>query len=138
MRISTKIDYACRALLELSLNWPRKEPVSVSTIARKQHIPLKYLEQILLQLKSIGFVESIRGKAGGYRLSLSPAQISLGELMRKIGGPILSLTHNSRDKNSVFISIWRETEKNIAELLDNLDFEKIAQRVKGSPLVYQI
>lgn len=112
--------------------------MSVSTIARKQHIPLKYLEQILLQLKSIGFVESIRGKAGGYRLSLSPAQISLGELMRKIGGPILSLTHNSRDKNSVFISIWRETEKNIAELLDNLDFEKIAQRVKGSPLVYQI
>ena len=53
MRVSAKCDYACKALLELALHWPNKEPVQIHEISEKQDIPIKYLVQILIQLKRI-------------------------------------------------------------------------------------
>lgn len=142
MRISAEIDYACRALLELALNWPARMLIQVSAIARRQDIPLKYLEQILIQLKSVNLVESVRGKEGGYRLTKSPHQISLGEVVRKIGGPLLempeSATKNKRE--SVFTAIWKEAEESMVGVLDKVNFEEIANKAKTreGAVVYQI
>ncbi|MGB3241335.1 MAG: Rrf2 family transcriptional regulator, partial [Candidatus Omnitrophota bacterium] len=62
MRISARCDYACRALLELSLHWPNEAPVHIQQISENQKIPERYLVQILIQLKRLGLVTSSRGK----------------------------------------------------------------------------
>ena len=140
MRISAESDYACRALLELALNWPGRKLVQVSAIAKRQGIPIKYLEQILIQLKSIGIVESVRGKQGGYRLAKAPREISLGEVMRKMKGPLLQLADTAAHKRSVFTAIWKEVEGSIVKVLDKVNFEDIANKAKSteSAMIYQI
>jgi len=72
MRISAKCDYACRALVELSFHWPKKIPLRIQQMSEKQEIPERFLVQILLQLKRLGFVTSSRGKNGGYNLAKAP------------------------------------------------------------------
>ncbi len=140
MKISAESDYACRALLELALNWPGRKLVQISVIAKKQNIPIKYLEQILLELKNIGMVESARGKQGGYRLVKEPRKISLGEVMRNTRGPLLQIADSAEKRESVFTPIWNETEEAIAKVLDKINFEDIANKAKSTEgaMVYQI
>ncbi|MBA2124050.1 hypothetical protein B9J78_03845 [bacterium Unc6] len=140
MRISAESDYACKALLELALYWPNREPVRISTIAKKQNIPIKYLEQILIQLKNARLVESVRGKQGGYRLAKAPREISLGEMMRKVKGPLLQLADTATQKKSVFTAIWKEVEDSIVKVLDKVNFEDIANKTRSreGAMIYQI
>lgn len=140
MRISARCDYACKALLELSLHWPSKEPIQSHRISDKQNIPTKYLVQILIQLKRMGLVESIRGKQGGYILTESPGKISLGKVMKEIGGPLLPMATTVAEKESVFKTIWEELEETISGVLDKITFEDIANKVKelDEAIVYQI
>jgi Rrf2 family protein len=84
MKLFAKTEYACIAVLELALKYSQKEPVRIHDIADLHGIPPRFLVQILLQLKSAGFVASIRGAAGGYRLAKPPEKISLGEVMTTI------------------------------------------------------
>lgn len=89
--ISQKAKYALRALVALA----RQEPgtsLLISEIAESQNIPKKFLEQILLDLKHHGIVMSRRGKAGGYLLLKLPSDITFGEILRIIDGPIAPLT----------------------------------------------
>ena len=82
MRISTRGDYACRALLSLALHADEGGPTSVRDIADRTALPQPYLEQILLALKGAGLVRSKRGVGGGYVLARPPAEIKLSEMMR--------------------------------------------------------
>ncbi len=140
MRISARCDYACKALLELALNWPSKEPIHVRVISIKQDIPMKYLVQILIQLKRYGLADSIRGKAGGYILARPPRSISLGEVMRQIGGPLLPVSGSTAKNGSVFAAVWDEVEGAMAEILDKITFEDIAKKVVtlDKAVTYQI
>lgn len=140
MRISARCDYACRALLELALHWPKKEPLQIQDIAEMQDIPVRYLVQILIQLKRLGLATSIRGKQGGYNLAKAPSQISLGEVMREIGGPLLPVANLRSKKESVFFTIWDEVEGAMARILDKITFEDICNKAKGmdKAVVYQI
>lgn len=140
MRVSARCDYACKALLELVLHWPKKEPLQTHTISKNQGIPMKYLPQILIQLKRIGLVDSIRGKEGGYILSKPPNKISLGEVMREIGGPLLPVVNTAAKKDSVFATIWEKTEEAMAKVLDKVTFDDISKKAKAmeGAVVYQI
>lgn len=140
MRISARCDYACRALLELALNWPNKGSLTIHTISEKQRIPMKYLVHILIQLKRMGLVESLRGKQGGYRLVKPPNKISLGEVIREVGGPLLPVANSATKEESVFATIWREVEGAMAKVIDRITFEDIANKEKGmkGTIVYQI
>ena len=140
MRISARCDYACKALLELALHWPSKEPVQLHTISSHQGIPMKYLVQILIQLKRMDIVNSIRGKQGGYILSKLPSKISLGDVIRKTGGPFLSLASSAVKKDLIFAAIWKEVENAIAKVLDKITFEDITNRARGmdGAAIYQI
>lgn len=131
MRISARCDYACRALLELTLHWPKKEPLQIQTISEKQNIPMRYLVQILLQLKRAGLVTSIRGKEGGYNIAKSPSKIKLGEVMREIGGALLPRAESAETKKSVFTEIWNEVETTMTKVLDGISFEDIAKKEEG-------
>jgi Rrf2 family protein len=129
MRISAKIDYACKAILELAINWPNDEPVQLKVISKNQDIPMRYLVQILIQLKGMGLVDSIRGKEGGYNLTKAPAEITLGEVIRGIGGPLLPVANTIKKRESVFERIWDEVEGAIGMVLDKVTFEDICKKV---------
>jgi Rrf2 family protein len=85
--ISQKTRYALRALLYL-VELGKGSPVQLATIAETQQVPRKYLELIMLDLKRAGIVTSVRGPAGGYRLARTPEEISFGEVIRVLDGPI--------------------------------------------------
>lgn len=140
MRISARCDYACKAILELAIHWPNKKPLQVQVIAKRQKIPVRYLIQILLQLKRMGTVTSSRGKEGGYNLAQPPAKISLGEVMRKLGGPLLPAANSAAKKGSVFAAIWKEVEYSMAKVLDKVTFEDIVHKANGTKgaVIYQI
>jgi Rrf2 family protein len=93
--ISQKAKYALRALLELA-KADQGQAVLISGIAEKQRIPKKFLEQILLDLKNQGLLQSRRGKNGGYTLLKSPNDITFGQVMRIIDGPMAPLPCLSR------------------------------------------
>ncbi len=90
--MSKRCKYALKALARLGKEFG-KDPGSVATpeIARCENIPKKFLEQILLELKKGGFVESRAGATGGYFLLKNPAEISIKEILRLIDGPIALL-----------------------------------------------
>ena len=89
MKISKRGEYALRALIDLGiaseLGWPM---LQVSELASKEKLPIKFLEQIFTQLKRAGYVESRRGKYGGYSLARPMRQIKFGEVIRLIDGPL--------------------------------------------------
>jgi Rrf2 family protein len=89
MRVSAKVDYALRACAELAA--ADEGPVKGDRLSQAQEIPLKFLENILLDLKHAGLVQSQRGADGGYWLSLPPEEISLAEVIRAVEGPIANV-----------------------------------------------
>src|SRR3954452_3987868 len=86
MRISAKVDYAVRAALELAA--AGGEPIKGEAIADAQDIPLKFLENILGELKHTGIVASRRGAQGGYWLAKAPEKVSLADIVRAVEGPL--------------------------------------------------
>ncbi len=139
MRRSARIDYACKALLELSLYWPGKDPVQISTIAKNQHIPMKFLTQILLNLKQAGYVQSIRGKKGGYILAKSPRKIQLNELIENLGGAIADNEQNGHG-NGIMDLIWGEIDAAVVKAMEEINFEIICdrKRLQDKAFVFQI
>ena len=89
MRVSAKVDYAIRACAELAA--AGDGPVKGERIAQAQEIPLKFLENILLDLKHAGLVQSQRGAEGGYWLARRPEEIPLAEIIRAVEGPIANV-----------------------------------------------
>ena len=87
MKLSKKSEYALRALLELTLVHG-KATLQRHEIAARQHIPVEFLEQILLALKRAGLLSSRRGMRGGYGLIKSPEEVTLGQVIRVLDGPL--------------------------------------------------
>ena len=90
MRVSAKVDYAVRAGAELAAA-AGSGPVKGDTIAQSQGIPLKFLENILIDLKHAGLVQSQRGADGGYWLAKAPEEISVADVIRAVEGPIANV-----------------------------------------------
>ena len=91
MRVSAKTDYAIRAALELAAA-PDEKPVKGERIATAQAIPLRFLENILMQLRHAGLVESRRGADGGYRLARPAGEVKLADVIRAIDGPLAGVS----------------------------------------------
>jgi Rrf2 family protein len=126
MHITYKGDYALKAILGLALHYDRGV-VTIHDLAKRTDAPIKFLEQVLLDLKKGGFVESRRGKVGGYFLARSPAQIKLGDIVRFIDGPIEPLACVEQGYSGcndiykcVFRKIWREIAGCTSDIIDNI------------------
>jgi Rrf2 family protein len=91
VRVSAKTDYAIRAALELAAAEDGK-PLKGERIATAQAIPLRFLENILMQLRHAGLVDSRRGAEGGYRLARPAAEVSLADVIRAIDGPLAGVS----------------------------------------------
>ena len=123
MNIPVKGEYALKALLELSLHWPKEEPLGVSAIALRQGIPLKFLTQILLNLKSLGLVRSVRGKQGGYVLRKSPAKISLADVLNQY----ISISPKRRSA-SVITNVLGGVDDVVLKHLSQITFDKLLKQ----------
>ncbi|HEY5368287.1 MAG TPA: Rrf2 family transcriptional regulator [Hanamia sp.] len=88
--LSKKTQYAFKALEYLATQYG-KGPVKIADISKNQKIPLKFLENILVELKNAGMLESKKGKGGGYILRIAPKNINLANVIRIINGPIALL-----------------------------------------------
>jgi Rrf2 family protein len=103
VRVSAKTDYALRAALELA-SAPDAKPVKGERIATAQAIPLRFLENILMQLRHAGLVESRRGADGGYRLARPPADVTLADVIRAIDGPLAGVS-GARPETLDFVGV---------------------------------
>lgn len=145
MKITYRGDYALKALLDLAINYGTL--VTIHELAARTQTPIKFLEQVLLDLKRGGFVESRRGKIGGYLLARQPSQIRIGEVVRFIEGPLEPIScleeHYSGCSDiykCVFRRIWQEVSRATSEIVDNITFQDLANQAQVSTqsLVYQI
>ncbi len=132
--VSQKCQYALRALFELARRY-ETGPAKISDIAQSQAIPIRFLEVILNQLKQGGFAESRRGKEGGYSLSRPPAEITMGEVIRFIEGPIAPVecvNGNAWEKcplfqECIFLPIWLQAQKALADIYDGYTFYDLVE-----------
>lgn len=137
MKISFKGDYALKVILDLADNYPNRM-IHSEDIARRQNIPQKFLEQILLELKRGGFVQSKKGPGGGYSLSRYPKEISLGSVIRFIDGsvfPISCVDPSAKQpcdtlSSCVFSPIWKQVGSGISKIIDNIDFQQLKENLK--------
>ena len=129
MKITRKGEYACLALVDLSENY-NKGLVTTADISKRKKIPKKYLEQILLLLKTGGYLRSMRGLKGGYMLSKPPGDISVAEILRLIDGPLAPVGSVSKyfyestpiESNKELMNLFREVRKCIVNKLERTTF----------------
>ncbi len=145
MRITAKSDYAILALFHLAMDKANR-PVQSRTIAARQQIPHRFLEQILLNLKKAGLVRSVRGAKGGYQLAVSPAEINLKDAIEAVEGSIHLLGNRENGVMAVesdrkFLqSVWVEIERSFLEELSSITLEDIVtrQQQQRDVLMYHI
>lgn len=142
MKITYKGDYALKALLQLALRYSEGGVLSINEIAKFGDMPVKFLEQILLILRKGGFVKAKRGVQGGFSLARHPKDITVGEIIRFIEGPIEPISCVEEDhykgcediSRCIFRGVWREVSHAISIVIDTLTFEELVMRHKEKNL----
>ncbi len=141
MRVSTRGDYACRALLSLALHAEDIGPQSVRDIAARTGLPQPYLEQILLALKGAGLVRSKRGVGGGYVLAREPESITLAQIVSAVDGPIVLGDFGEPHKDGacdhegqcVLLSVWDNVGGHMKAHLQSFSLAEMVRRARGIP-----
>ena len=126
MRIAQKTYYALRALLELARQ-NGKGPLSIAAIGQSEGIPPQFLQVIMRELRQGGFVESRRGKDGGYILNRSPKDLCMGEVIRFLEGDVAPVDLHS-DRHPVFHQTWLLVQDTVNELYDSICFQELVDR----------
>ncbi len=142
MRVSAKAEYACVAMLELAAHHGKAQPVRVKTIADAHGIPLRFLVQILLQLKGAGLVASSRGAAGGYHLARAPEEISLADVINvidrapaRLDASVLSPSPAVR----AIRAVWHEVQVEEQRILEEVTLAGLVRMTQQTgALSYQI
>jgi len=135
MKVSTRGDYAARALLSLTLHGTDR-PTSVKEIAERTRLPQPYLEQILLLVKGAGLVRSKRGVGGGYVLARPPADITVADILDAVEGPQLPVEepHDHCEGHCVLQEVWACMAEENRRLLGAYSLEDLAARARvGHP-----
>ncbi len=139
MKVSTRGDYAARALVSLSLHADDSGPTSVRDIAERTGLPQPYLEQILLALKGAGLVRSKRGVGGGYVLARPAEEITLADIVSAVDGPIVvgdfGLPHQDgacdHEGQCVLLAVWGGISSLMRAHLDSFTLADIAGMSRG-------
>ncbi|MGH9093377.1 MAG: RrF2 family transcriptional regulator [Acidimicrobiales bacterium] len=139
MKVSTRGDYASRALLSLALHGAQTTPTSVRDIAERTGLPQPYLEQILLALKGAGLVRSKRGVGGGYVLARGPEEITLAQVVSAVDGPIVAGDFGEphadgacdHEGQCVLLAVWAEVGQTMRHHLDSFTLADMVDRARG-------
>jgi len=134
MKISTRGRYALRLMVDLAAS-PRDEFVTIKSIAARQEISEKYLEQIITVLSRAGFVKSARGAQGGYKLSRPAGEYTVGMILRAIEGSLVPVKCMEDEPNQcprssfcVTLDVWKKIDEAIRSVVDNITLEELAQK----------
>ena len=138
MRISKKCQYALSAVFELALR-DTDQPVKIHDIAGAQNIPPRFLEVILNQLRHAGFVESRRGSKGGYMLARAAEELTVGEIVQCVQGPISMPADDTQKANKsesfygdcAFEQLWENVNSAISQVCDNMTFAELIECEKA-------
>lgn len=144
MRLSKRGEYGLRAMIAMALilqeNKPAGGVVQIKEIAEREHIPAKFLEQILLTLKNAGLLRSKMGIGGGYYLAKPPSEISLGQIIRVLDGPLAPIRCTSQmayepcgcpdERTCGLRMIMLDVRNAIANILDRTTLKDVIQRVE--------
>ncbi len=134
MKLSTRGKYGVRALFEIARNFGRG-PLSIKEIVERQRLSLSYLEQILHKLGKAGIIESVRGPHGGYVLARKPADLTIGDVVRALEGPI-ALSHCLEPGESgcyqaddcVARLVWARVGEKVEAALDSITFDDLLRQ----------
>jgi Rrf2 family transcriptional regulator, cysteine metabolism repressor len=137
MKLSSKGEYASRAMLELSLRY-EKGPLPINSISRAQNIPERFLEQILLLLKRAGYLKSKKGPNGGYYLAKPPSEINVAEIIRVLEGPLAPIdcvsvmAHEAcpMEETCGLRWLWKEVRDSVAGIMERTTFADLVRRNK--------
>lgn len=137
MKISTKGRYGLRAMLDMAARQD-EGPVAIQNIAQRQGLSYRYLEQLMYSLKKAGMVKSVRGPMGGYVLAKKSSDITVGEIIRALEGPIAPVDCVSEDcpekcersDTCAARLVWGRIRDRIVEVLDSITLEDIVNEQK--------
>ncbi|UCH60694.1 MAG: Rrf2 family transcriptional regulator [Anaerolineales bacterium] len=140
MKLSKRGEYGLRAMIDLATWDSGSAVVQIKEIAEREHIPSKFLEQILLTLKNAGLLHSKMGVGGGYYLAKAPEQISLGHIVRILDGPLAPIRCVSQmayepcgcpDQQSCGLRlVMQDVRSAVAEILDHTTLADVTRRVE--------
>lgn len=136
MKISTKGRYALRLMLDLAINGGEGQPVSLKDVSRRQDLSDKYLEQIVTPLSRAGLVRSVRGAGGGYYLTRSPGDYTVGEILRTLEGelaPVECATNAGycqRCAECVTVELWQEIYRAVSQVVDHTTLADLVERAR--------
>jgi Rrf2 family protein len=132
MRVSTKSDYALRALIEMART-DDAVPVSAEELGRRQDIPRGFLQAILADLRKADIVVSQRGQAGGWRLAKSPAEVSVADVIRAVDGPLVSVyglrpeSVSYKDSAEVLQHVWIAARRALRDVFEEVSIRQLAE-----------
>ncbi|MDQ3102277.1 MAG: Rrf2 family transcriptional regulator [Actinomycetota bacterium] len=131
MRVSAKADYAVRAAIELAASASAEGPIKGTIVSKSQKIPLRFLENILNELRHAGIVQSQRGSEGGYWLARTPDDITIAEIIRAVEGPLASVRGERpedleyRGDAEPLRDVWVALRANIRQVLESVTLADI-------------
>ncbi len=143
MRISSKVEYGIRALLDLALSGQRSPSLSRDT-AQRQGIPETYLNQLLLQLRRSGLITSVRGPRGGHMLARPADEITVLEIMEALEGPLVVVPEGlpvmPTETDAILSSLWDELRATVRQHLAKTTLQALADRkqLRNDELMYEI
>lgn len=137
MKLSTKGRYGLRAIIDLA-RYSENEPVSINSIATRQNISERYLEQLVALLKKAGLVKSIRGASGGYVLAKEMEEISVGDVLRALEGSLEPVKCGALDPEEgctasggcVTKYVWQKINESIAKTVDEINLKELVLESK--------
>ena len=140
MKITTKGRYGLRALIDLA-KYSEIEPVSINSIATRQGISERYLEQLMTLLKKAGLIKSIRGAGGGYVLAREMSEISVGDVLRALEGSLESVEcAGFREEDSceaaggcVTKYVWQKINESINRTVNEISLKQLVEESKAVP-----
>jgi Rrf2 family protein len=135
MRMTTRTRYAIRALYDLAFH-RLGQAAGAKEIAERQKIPLRFLEQILQDLRKAGIVEARRGPRGGYALARQPAQISLAEVLHAVRGPLEEMFGFDAPANGngedVPLAVWTDVRARLVDVLERSTLQDFVARAEAA------
>lgn len=139
MKLSVKSDYAARAVLGLARHYPEHATLRMDDVAEEQGVPPKYLPQILLELKARGIVQSVRGKEGGYLLARPPGEITIGDVLRAVEGPVLDISAPaSSDGPPELRRAWQSLQQALDAAANAITFQQLVEESAEKAKMYYI
>ena len=127
MRVSQKLEYACRAAIQLAKHHDGESPLRLDDLATREHVPATFLVQILSDLKQANLVISKRGKSGGYLLGTDPSQITLANIIEAVDPQLLEEPEAGEGESAPALHhIWQNLTGTLSEKLKNTTLEQLA------------